>query len=277
MTRLRRAPPSYAASVVPRPIRVFRALSSPGVRTFLVNRLNRPVVAPLLGFLLLRVSPSPAAGTDFRRSSSHALRCARSQGYPQVQATPAPRSFAPQARWHCLSRGRLPLARFLAAVLVAPVTRAQSGLSVDLEPQVASPLLGRPSLDCLARRPEWNNLTGLAMLRTVSRPFSDVSKGIRMTRACQPGTVRPRGFSPPRRVALPQPCGHARSAAAHGVLARRALSSGWARHAFPCVLHPLVRGALQSRTLRNTRSRAPQPPRHLSPSALVPRPWFQSP
>jgi hypothetical protein len=71
--------------------------------------------------------------------------------------------------------------------------------------------------------------------------------------------------------------GHARSAAAHGVLARRALSSGKARDASPRLLRPLVRGALQSRTLRNTRSRAPQPPRHLSPSALVPRPWFQSP
>jgi hypothetical protein len=42
-------------------------------------------------------------------------------------------------------------------------------------------------------------------------------------------------------------------------------------------LHPFVRSALQPRTLRNTRSRAPRPPRHLSPPALVPRPWFQSP
>jgi len=41
-------------------------------------------------------------------------------------------------------------------------------------------------------------------------------------------------------------------------------------------LMPFVHGALQSRTLRNTRSRAPQPRRHLSPPALVPRPWSQS-
>jgi hypothetical protein len=41
-------------------------------------------------------------------------------------------------------------------------------------------------------------------------------------------------------------------------------------------LHPFVRGALQSRTLRNTRSKAPRPPRRLSPPDLVPRTWFQS-
>jgi hypothetical protein len=41
-------------------------------------------------------------------------------------------------------------------------------------------------------------------------------------------------------------------------------------------LCPFVRGALQPRTLRNTRSKAPQTPRHLSPPDLVPRTWFQS-
>jgi hypothetical protein len=41
-------------------------------------------------------------------------------------------------------------------------------------------------------------------------------------------------------------------------------------------LCPFVCGALQPRTLRNTRSKAPPTRRHLSPSALVPRPWFQS-
>jgi len=41
-------------------------------------------------------------------------------------------------------------------------------------------------------------------------------------------------------------------------------------------LRPFVCGALQPRTLRNTRSKAPPTRRHLSPAALVPRPWFQS-
>jgi hypothetical protein len=40
-------------------------------------------------------------------------------------------------------------------------------------------------------------------------------------------------------------------------------------------LRPFAHGALQSRTLRNTRSRAPQTRRRLSPSVLVPRPWSQ--
>jgi len=74
-----------------------------------------------------------------------------------------------------------------------------------------------------------------------------------------------------------RPCGHAGSAAAHGVLASQVLSDGWAENALPRLLRPFVHGALQSRTLRNTRSRAPQTRRHLCPSALVPRPWFQIP
>jgi len=79
-----------------------------------------------------------------------------------------------------------------------------------------------------------------------------------------------------------RPCGHARSAAAHGVLARKALSDGRAvalrRIAAPNrPLHPFIRGALQPRTLRNTRSKAPRTPRRLSPfrpgsTAVVPEP-----
>jgi hypothetical protein len=53
------------------------------------------------------------------------------------------------------------------------------------------------------------------------------------------------------------------------------LSDGWAVVTLRCRLRSLVRGALQPRILRKTRSKAPQPQKHLSPSALVPRPWFQ--
>jgi hypothetical protein len=122
MTRRIRAPPPYAASVVPKPIRAFRALSSPGVRASPGRLFDEPAAAPFLGFRLPRVSPSPADGTDLRRSSSHALERPGSRSCPRVPDTPAPRSFTPQARWHCLSRGRLPLARFLAAVQLAPLT-----------------------------------------------------------------------------------------------------------------------------------------------------------
>jgi hypothetical protein len=78
------------------------------------------------------------------------------------------------------------------------------------------------------------------------------------------------------------PCGHARSAAAHGVFARKALSDGQAvasrRIAAPSrPLRPFILGALQPRTLRNTRSKAPRTPRRLSPfrpgsTAVVPEP-----
>jgi len=53
------------------------------------------------------------------------------------------------------------------------------------------------------------------------------------------------------------------------------LSDGWAVVTLRCRLRSLVRGALQPRILRKTRSKAPQPQKHLSPSVLVPRPWFQ--
>jgi hypothetical protein len=92
----------------------------------------------------------------------------------------------------------------------------------------------------------------------------------------RPGTIRPRGFSPPRRFALP--C----LADSLGPLPLMGFSLvGPFRSARPrrvaASLRPLVHGALQPRTLRNTRSRAPQPPRHLSLSGLVPRPWSQGP
>jgi hypothetical protein len=72
-----------------------------------------------------------------------------------------------------------------------------------------------------------------------------------------------------------RPRGHARSAAAPGVQLATLFRTGRPL----CVaapLHPLAYGALQPRTLRNTRSKAPQTPRCLSLTALVPRPWFQS-
>jgi hypothetical protein len=112
----------------------------------------------------------------------------------------------------------------------------------------------------------------------VPPPSSDFSEGIRITRAIPGPAPSVLGVSHPLDGLLSlRPCGHAGSAAAHGVLAHRTLSNGKAENALPRLLRPFVHGALQSRTLRNTRSRAPQPPRHLCLSALVPRPWFQSP
>jgi hypothetical protein len=115
----------------------------------------------------------------------------------------------------------------------------------------------------------------------VSRPFSDVSGGI-----VSPGPPGPEpsvlGVSHPLDGLISlAPCGLAGSAAAHGVLVRKALSDGKAvtarRIAAPRrPLRPFILGALQPRTLRNARSKAPRTPRRLSPFALVPRPWFQS-
>jgi len=61
----------------------------------------------------------------------------------------------------------------------------------------------------------------------VTRPFSDFSRGIRITRAIHGPAPSVLGVSHPLDGLLSlRPCGHARSAAAHGVFARRALSSG---------------------------------------------------
>jgi hypothetical protein len=112
----------------------------------------------------------------------------------------------------------------------------------------------------------------------VSRPFSDVSGGIHASRAIHGPEPSVLGVSHPLDGLLSlRPCGHARSAAAHGVLAREALSGMGPEVTLPRLLHPSVHSALQPRTLRNTRSKALRTRRHLSPSALVPRPWFQSP
>jgi len=111
----------------------------------------------------------------------------------------------------------------------------------------------------------------------VWHPFSGSGGGIRITRAFHgPAHSVLRVSHPLDGLLSLRPCGLAGSAAAHGVLVRRSLSSGEAENALPRLLRPFVRGALRSRTLRNTRSRATQPRRHLCPSALVPRPWSQS-
>jgi len=113
----------------------------------------------------------------------------------------------------------------------------------------------------------------------VLRPFSGFGGGIRITRAIHgPAPSVLRVSHPLDGLLSLRPCGHARSAAAHGVVARRALSNGKAENALPRLLRPFVHGALQSRTLRNTRSRAPQTRRHLclvrpGSTAVVPEPW----
>jgi len=61
----------------------------------------------------------------------------------------------------------------------------------------------------------------------VSRPFSDVSGGIRLSRAYLARNLAVLGVSHPLDGLLSlRPCGHARSAAAPGVLARKTLSDG---------------------------------------------------
>jgi hypothetical protein len=90
-----------------------------------------------------------------------------------------------------------------------------------------------------------------------------------------PGTVRPRGFSPPRRVAL------SRASRTRWVRCRlwgshsRSPFGRGGRDASPRSLRSFAHGAFQPRTLRNTRSQAPQARKHLSPPALVPWPWSQ--
>jgi hypothetical protein len=114
-------------------------------------------------------------------------------------------------------------------------------------------------------RPSW----GFTPLQR-RQPEGAVSRGL-----ASPATLRPRGFPPPRRLA-PPPASRAHDArcrswgSAPGVL-----SDGSGRDVSPRPLRPLGPGASSPRTLRNTRSAAPGPPRHLSLSALVPWPWSQ--
>jgi len=106
-------------------------------------------------------------------------------------------------------------------------------------------------------------------------PSATSTRGIRITRACHTRHCPSSGFLTPTTVCSP-------SGLADTLGPLPLLGSPLAgpfgrsgRDALPRLLHPLTHGARQPRTLRNTRSQAPQAPRHLSPPALVPWPRFQ--
>jgi hypothetical protein len=82
--------------------------------------LSSPKAVPLLGFLLPKVSPCLRMERFSPLLLPHAWALPALE-LPRVRAGPAPRSIVPQARWHCLSRGRLPFTRFIADVQVAPL------------------------------------------------------------------------------------------------------------------------------------------------------------
>jgi hypothetical protein len=115
----------------------------------------------------------------------------------------------------------------------------------------------------------------------VSRPFSDISGGIVRTGRSRARRRPSSGFLAPSTVCSPS--GLADTLGPLPLLGFspvRLFRTGrpWRAAAFasPHPLRPFVPGALQPRTLRNTRSKAPRSRRRLSPSALVPRTWFQS-
>jgi hypothetical protein len=114
-------------------------------------------------------------------------------------------------------------------------------------------------------RPSWGSL-----------PFSDIGGGIRMTRVCLTRHVPSSGFLTPSTGSSPS--GLADTLGPLPLLGFPLAKLFQAVRPW-CVaapLRPSVCGALQPRTLRNTRSKAPPTRRRLSLSALVPRPWFQS-
>jgi len=115
-------------------------------------------------------------------------------------------------------------------------------------------------------RPSW----GFSPLKR-HEPKRSVSPGF-----ASPGTLRPRGFSPPRRFA-PSPASRTRWVRCRSRDFRSKTPFGrLGRDALPRPLRSFAHGARQPRTLRNTRSQAPQARKHLSPTALVPWPWFQA-
>jgi len=109
-----------------------------------------------------------------------------------------------------------------------------------------------------------------------SCPSSDFGGEIRMTRAFHARHHPSSGFLTPSTVCSPSRLADTlgplplMGSPLEGSFERRAD----ARCRTSCAL--FVRGALQPRTLRNTRSKAPRPRRHLSSCVLVPRPWSQN-
>ena len=92
----------------------------------------------------------------------------------------------------------------------------------------------------------------------VLRPSSDAIDKVRFTRAYLPGTFRPRGFTPPRRVAPLPTCGPEGPLPLLG-FAPRPASPAW-RVATPGTL--AFRRATRPQALRNTRSAARDSPEY---------------
>jgi hypothetical protein len=93
--------------------------------------LSSPKAVPLLGFFLLKVFPRLRIEQFSPLLLPHALT-RHALGLPRVRNGPAPRSIVPQARWHYLSRGRLPFTRFIADAQVAPLIAPGPGFRFTL-------------------------------------------------------------------------------------------------------------------------------------------------
>jgi hypothetical protein len=164
MTRRAWAPPPRAASIAPGPFRASRAFSPPGVRTRTRRRLDSAPADPLLGFYLPRVFPLPADGTDFRRSSPHALAQHPLSRLPSSTGTArAPGYHSPGPVAWSLSRPPYPFkvarTRGTRPFEQLPVRAFGSPRAAGC---VAAPC--RPSLDRRAARPECDESSGSAKL-----------------------------------------------------------------------------------------------------------------
>jgi hypothetical protein len=138
-------------------------------------------------------------------------------------------------------------------------------------PQASSPFqgLGQSALT----GPAW---TGSPLLGFFAPSAASAERSV-CPGLASPGTVRPRGFSPPRRFALP-PALRTRwvRCRSWGSCFRRSferIGRGASLHP----LHPFVHGASQPRTLRNTRSESSAALKTLEPvrsgsTAVVPEP-----
>lgn len=113
MRRRPRATLTCAASIRTGPFYRLQGFAPPGSPFVAANCLGLPRAGPLLGLHLLRVFPPSADRTDFAAPPLTRFSKPGFQGCPWLPNPPASQSVIPQTEWHCLSRGRRALARFL--------------------------------------------------------------------------------------------------------------------------------------------------------------------